>query len=688
MNGYCVRGEPIDCDDGIECTEDICDETTKSCIHIPHDELCDDNNPCNGIERCAPEFYDPDPDLSRTDERGCLHGIPKICDDGDDCTKDYCDPVTGECKIALKDSDGDGHGDEDCSLCDTNGDGLPDKSCRNCTDSDPMCIEIERGDDCNDNSDQVYPGHSEICGDGLDNDCDRKIDVHDDECSPQNDTCNEVIEILSEGEIIGSTRGVNDDYASSCAPDGSVDVVYMFTLTEAHDVDIRVTGAPSYLSLMTECGDIATEITCNLANIFYFNLQPGTYYLIVDSPEGGNFRLQFTLDAPTTPPDNDTCDNAIDIVAGHLVTGTTYGSNDNTDAYCASDSARDVFYHVQLAEPHDVIVTARGVGGVTSPWVEIRRDCNDPSTAIRCGRGDEGVRAYNIQPGDIYIVVEGEGRGGDFELEVAFEDPTPVINVGSNMTCDSPTVIDSEAVVAGTFNSNNNRLDLTCGYSNYEEVVFQLNLAQPQDIVINLIEGNIYRAGIRTDCNDSSTELMCNTESFPMRFLGVEAGSYYLIFERDGWSNEYDFMISIEFQPPTPSFNVDSNDTCATAYDITVDRGVFRGSTSGMDNDYQASCGGDADSPDAVFHLSLTQRSNVILSLQGSSYDTVLFVREGQCDDQSREIDCNDDYYGLQSYLEFTGQEALDPGDYYIFVDGFSSYNSGNYQLYVEVNPI
>lgn len=680
INGRCVT-QPINCDDGIECTEDTCDEIRKSCIHIPHDELCKDNDLCNGTERCAPAN-------PSADEKGCVKGSPIICDDGDDCTKDYCEASTGNCKIDIKDNDNDGHGDEKCSLCDTNGDRIPDKSCNMCNETDRYCNEIIVGDDCDDESPVTYPQHPEICNDGIDNDCDRKIDSHDDNCEVENYTCNNPFEIVTEGRIIGSTRGIRNNYEISCGISGSPDAVYTFTITEPYDVSIRVTGTTSYIALMSECGNSASELSCNMANIFYFNLQPGTYYLIVDTPQSGNFTLEFNLAPPTTPPVNDTCSNATQLIPEQSISGTTYGANDNTDTFCASGDARDVFYILNLESAHDVIVRVTPQGGSSQPWVELRTNCNDPSSAIKCRLAEGAIRVYNVPAGTIYIVVEGGGRGGDFEIEVNLEPPTPVINVGSNITCNSPTIITGSTVVAGSFNPSNNQLQLGCGYYDSEEIVFQVNLSQPQDILLTVLEGSLYGASIRTICNDENSNILCTAGNFPMRFMGVDQGNYYLIIEKDEWGVNYDFMLSIEYQSPTPSFNVVGNETCATAYDITQPRGVYRGSTQGMVNNYQANCGGSANSPDAVFHLYLTQRSEVKLSLQGSSYDTVLYVREGQCDDSRREIDCNDDYYGLQSYLEFVGIEALNPGDYYIFVDGFSSSSAGNYQLYVEVNPI
>jgi hypothetical protein len=80
--GICQPGTPPDCDDGVVCTVDTCDEVNDICVNTPDDAFCDDADVCNGIETCDPIL-------------DCQAGTALDCDDQNLCTTDSCDPVAG-----------------------------------------------------------------------------------------------------------------------------------------------------------------------------------------------------------------------------------------------------------------------------------------------------------------------------------------------------------------------------------------------------------------------------------------------------------------------------------------------------------------------------------------------------------------------------------------------------------------
>lgn len=65
-------------DDGIACTQLVCDENKREFRFEPLHGLCGDGNFCNGTERCDVNL-------------GCIAGTPIPVDDGNPCTRDWCD---------------------------------------------------------------------------------------------------------------------------------------------------------------------------------------------------------------------------------------------------------------------------------------------------------------------------------------------------------------------------------------------------------------------------------------------------------------------------------------------------------------------------------------------------------------------------------------------------------------------
>jgi hypothetical protein len=87
VEGFCQSSPPVTCsgDDGVSCTDFVCDEATDSCVHRPNDANCDDGLGCNGLERCDAVS-------------GCLPGEPVVCEsDGVSCTVDECTELLKGC---------------------------------------------------------------------------------------------------------------------------------------------------------------------------------------------------------------------------------------------------------------------------------------------------------------------------------------------------------------------------------------------------------------------------------------------------------------------------------------------------------------------------------------------------------------------------------------------------------------
>lgn len=79
-NGWCMPGDPLPCDDGNLCTDDIC-TPADGCTVVNNALPCNDANPCTTADTCS---------------GGTCQGGPALnCDDSNPCTDDSCSPDTG-----------------------------------------------------------------------------------------------------------------------------------------------------------------------------------------------------------------------------------------------------------------------------------------------------------------------------------------------------------------------------------------------------------------------------------------------------------------------------------------------------------------------------------------------------------------------------------------------------------------
>lgn len=109
---------------------------------------------------------------------------------GDDCDDEDADVAPGKDEVCdLVDQDCDGAVDEGAIdleqwYPDGDGDGFGDAGAgvRVCSKPGGAVAWIADGTDCDDTDERINPGAFEVCDDGIDNNCNRRLDCRDDQC--------------------------------------------------------------------------------------------------------------------------------------------------------------------------------------------------------------------------------------------------------------------------------------------------------------------------------------------------------------------------------------------------------------------------------------------------------------------------------------------------------------------------
>ncbi|HUU01785.1 MAG TPA: hypothetical protein VM425_10110 [Myxococcota bacterium] len=189
----CQAGTAPNCDDGVACTGDSCNEGSDSCDNTANNAICDDGAWCNGAESCDTLL-------------GCQAGAAPNCDDGVACTDDSCNEGSDSCdNLANNANCDDGawcNGAESCNAllgcqagvapnCD-DGVACTDDSCNEGTDS---CDNLANNANCDDGS---WCNGAESCDAladcqaGVAPNCDDGVACTDDSCNEGTDSCDNV----------------------------------------------------------------------------------------------------------------------------------------------------------------------------------------------------------------------------------------------------------------------------------------------------------------------------------------------------------------------------------------------------------------------------------------------------------------------------------------------------------------
>jgi len=181
--------------------------------------------------------------------------------------------------------------------------------------------------------------------------------------APVNDTCDQPVMLdLSDSvtvagtteDVMGKIKATDANTGPFCGGSGGADVTYAFVLDDWRSISISVTSAfvPRVYLRKDSCAD-GQVVACGTSQIDTGVLEPGTYYLVVDS-DGNMQKGNFTLTVVPSPPDapgNDSCAGPQQMVFQNNVakaSGMTLFSNDLYSAACGGDGAPENIFTFEV----------------------------------------------------------------------------------------------------------------------------------------------------------------------------------------------------------------------------------------------------------------------------------------------------------------------------------------------------
>lgn len=640
LGGPCI--DDGQCDDAVPCTLDRCDSSLGRCRNTPDDSQCLDAVYCDGLEVCDRQL-------------GCMEGEPVSCSDKDTCTIDACDEATLTCSHVPRDADSDGDPDQNCG-----------------------------GKDCNDTDPGVAGTLPEICGNGLDDNCNG--DVDEAACEQvENDDCGDAQDMLMSGTYAFSTAGAARDHSASCTRVETVDVVGAIVVPGTEPLDVDVIGrslSPLELAIAGQCGDASSELGCDasvptqtgesVSRLWLRSLAPGAYPLYIFAPSAASQEVSLNFRPASSAPTNETCGSALDVALGAHVVAQVVGVAQDLETRC-NVAVGELVYHFALSETRDVRVFATSVDGVGQPSLSLRdAGCLGYGAELTCQTSPAvSLFARALPAGDYFLAVSATAPT---EVDFVIEDSPPSA-APADEDCSSPLSLTPGVPQALDFTDHVDDVSLSC-LNAAVDAVYGLSLAQASDLLLvqRLSDGDTGAVGLTNENGGMcGAELVCQrSDVSPLRLRkhGVPAGSFKVVAES---ATAAPSEITAFARPASPTTLVSFADTCAQAIQIPAEGGFFQGNTANASADYDAGCdygvqppGG---APEQMLKLTLSAKKRVIFDMQGSGYATLLNVRKGPgCPGTELPQACSVGYAEGRSYLDLT----LDAGEYFVQIDGYN----------------
>ncbi|MDP3279089.1 MAG: putative metal-binding motif-containing protein [Deltaproteobacteria bacterium] len=655
------------CDDGIECTTDVCAANGR-CENLPNADMCDDRVYCNGQEVCD-------------SRRGCIRGEPINCNDGEVCTSDRCDEMTRTCISRPLDRDGDGDPDDHCYD-------------RTCGDSgaeaginDSGMLVCWVGRDCDDSNPRVASTLPEICDDGIDNNCNGAIDAMEPGGCRRapNDRCDDPLDVSRGGIFTMDLSASPADYPLPCGGRLMRDGVARLRLTEPRDIAISVSSPTGVTSVAVQsmCGgtDPSNTLECDSgfpANVRRHSLPAGDYFIIVATSVRGVVDLSVQLTPATPQPANDVCAMATEIPVpmGGTFRSDLIGLRDDASTRCGG-SANDAFYTFELTSPQNVSLSLAGAR-TDNLVLSLLSSCERTPVTLRCETGSSiQMRSYSLPAGRYYVAVEAFDPLL-FTLSVNFSDPTPP---PTGDTCASPLTLTETAPLMVSTGALENDYRPTC-ISSGRDAVMQFTLTDRRDVILTAAgaSSDFIGLALHSVCPvERGNERLCTTNSNTTRLiaLALDPGTYFVTLKT---LRPADVQVTLRTYDLVPVTTPTGNDTCATARTITADRALFRATLVGLAHDYRGTCA-NATGPDAVYQLTLDRRRRLTAVLDTAFLNVFYVTRDDACPGMSPVSTTSTCTLGTRTTLDVT----LDPGTYRIFVDALSG-AGGLYTLYTQLD--
>ncbi len=445
-----------------------------------------------------------------------------------------------------------------------------------------------------------------------------------------------------------------------------------------------------------ECASQDAEVKCNdddnnnaQRSRIDTVIEAGTYYVFVDSFSRNSGAYRMTVSLQDVPQLADVCRQARTLTAGTTQNGTVHGAFDLAHGGCSGNAqGPDVPYKLDVGQKMRARVTMETSD--FEPNVYVRRTCTDERSEIACFDQSSGIQQNTqavfvgvLDPGSYTVFADSSQEAADGQFSLTAELAPETGTGGTGDGCADAIPLTTSTTASGDTFDVKDDISGKCTGPGAPDVVYRIDLPHRSRIRARFAgeEGkNDRQRGhvlvLQKTCADRSSELAC-AETIDQV---LQPGTYFLAVDGATTSSFGKFELEYNVQ------DVSAQETACKSAPTLGEGQTVSGSTKGVPNHFETSCGGDARygvSGDRVYRIVLTQRSSITLVLTTVGWDGVLAVRRacldptGSSGPHAAEVACNNDAEDAQHSRITT---TIEPGTYFVIVDGFRS-TEGSYTL-------
>ena len=374
----------------------------------------------------------------------------------------------------------------------------------------------------------------------------------------------------------------------------------------------------------------------------------------------------------------DECVNAVNLPLGVATPFNNIGSTTSAPAWPCAAGGSDIWYRITAASAGALAIDTCGSSYDTA--LEVFSGTCAGLTSLGCNDDSCGLQstlAVPVTAGTYYLRIGGFAANQGSGTVTANLLP-PLSNDECSTAANLPLGV---ATPFSNIGATTSAPAWPCA-SGGSDIWFSINATMAGALVVDTC-GSAYDTAIEVFSGTCAglVPLGCNDDACGLQSqlaVSVTPGTYYLRIGGFVGSQGTGSVIA-SVLPPV------ANDECSTAIAVLVNTPVGFDNLSATTGSELFPCGfgGVPGGNDIWFRYTATSNEDIIASLCGSSFDTIIQAWSGTCG-SLMSVGCNDDSCGLQSSVQFSGTTGQ---TYYIQVGGWNNAVGVGTLTVVETTP-